>query len=67
VLAGAYMTVLAGHLSERAHFEPLTDQVDLRIATPSNDVQAAMNLLLGRGHARQEAAAGEVSCEFIAG
>jgi hypothetical protein len=58
VLAGAYMTVLAGRLSERAHFEPLTDQVDLRIATPSNDVQAAMNLLLGRRHARQETAEG---------
>jgi Family of unknown function (DUF6236) len=58
VLAGAYMTVLAGRLSERAHFEPLTDQVDLRIATPSNDVQAAMNLLLGRSQARQEAAEG---------
>jgi hypothetical protein len=55
VLAGAYMTVLARRLSEQVHFEPLTDQVDLRLATPSNDVQAAMNLLLGRRHARQEA------------
>jgi hypothetical protein len=55
------MTVLAGRLSERAHFEPLTDQVDLRIATPSNDVQAAMNLLLGRRHARQEAKKGDAA------
>jgi len=57
-LAGAYMTVLAQRLSVRAHFEPLTDQVDLRIATPSSDVQAAMNLLLGRQHAREEIAEG---------
>jgi hypothetical protein len=47
-LAGAYMTALAGRLSERAHFEPLTDQVDLRLATPSYDVQTALKLLLGR-------------------
>lgn len=61
VLAGAYMTVLAGRLSERAYFEPLTDQVDLRIATPSNDVQAAMNLLLGRRHVSQKAAEGDAA------
>jgi hypothetical protein len=57
-LAGAYMTVLAQRLSERARFEPLTDQVDLRIATPSSDVQAALNLLLGRQHAGAEIAGG---------
>jgi hypothetical protein len=47
-LANAYMTVLAERLSAQAGFEPLTDQVDLRVATPSGDVEAAMNLLLGR-------------------
>jgi hypothetical protein len=55
VLAGAYMTVLAGRLSEQAYFEPLTDQVDLRVATPSNDAQTAMNLLLGREYADRKA------------
>ena len=66
VLAGAYMTVLAGRLSERAYFEPLTDQVDLRIATPSNDVQAAMNLLLGRRHVSQKAAEGDTAAGVAA-
>jgi hypothetical protein len=55
ILAGAYMTVLAGRLSEQAYFEPLTDHVDLRIATPSNDAQAAINLLLGRKYADRKA------------
>ncbi len=66
MLAGAYMTVLAGRLSERAYFEPLTDQVDLRIATPSNDVQAAMNLLLGRRHVSQKAAEGDTAAGVAA-
>jgi hypothetical protein len=57
-LAGAYMTALACRVSEQNHFEPLTDQVDLRIATPSYDIQTAMNLLLGRPHADSKAAAG---------
>lgn len=47
-LAGAYMTALAGQISERAHFQPLTDQDDLRVATPNSDVRAAVGLLLGR-------------------
>jgi hypothetical protein len=60
-LAGAYMTALAGRISERARFEPLTDQADLRVATPSSNVQAAVNLLLGRADADSEATAGSVA------
>jgi len=56
VLADAYMTALVGRISEQARFEPLTDQADLRVATPSSDVQAAVNLLLGRAGADSEAA-----------
>jgi hypothetical protein len=71
VLAGAYMTVLAGRLSEQAYFEPLTDQVDLRVATPSNDAQTAMNLLLGRKYAdrrtvEDDAAAGVAAYVMLA-
>lgn len=55
VLAGAYMTALAGHVSEQAYFQPLTDQADLRVATPSDNVQAAINLLLGRRAAAEAA------------
>jgi hypothetical protein len=47
-LADAYMTVLAGRLGQSAGFQPLTDQTDLRVATPTIDVQAAVQLLLGR-------------------
>lgn len=47
-LAGAYMTALAGQISERVHFQPLTDQDDLRVATPNSSVRAAVNVLLGR-------------------
>ena len=47
-LAGAYMAALAGRLSEQAHFEPLTDQADLRAATPNSDVGAALQMLVGR-------------------
>lgn len=47
-LAGAYMTALAGYVSEQAYLQPLTDQADLRVATPNSDVQAAISLLLGR-------------------
>jgi hypothetical protein len=46
-LAGAYMTALAGRLSTGGAFQPLTDQADLRVATPSSDVRAALSLLLG--------------------
>jgi hypothetical protein len=48
------MTALAGRVSQQAHFQPLTDQVDLRVATPSSDVRAAMHLLLGRKKNAQE-------------
>lgn len=66
-LAGAYMTALAGRLSEQAAFQPLTDQVDLRVATPSSDVQAALNLLLGRGRpAADSATAGMETYIFLA-
>ncbi len=46
-LAGAYMTALAAQLSAECHFEPLTDQADLRIASPSTDIRSALSLLLG--------------------
>jgi hypothetical protein len=46
-LAGAYMKALAAKLSEAAFFEPLTDQADLRVATPTSGVQGALQLLLG--------------------
>ncbi|WP_374224756.1 DUF6236 family protein [Micromonospora sp. C51] len=47
-VAGAYMTALAGQISSTARFQPLTDQVDLKTATASSDVGAALGLLLGR-------------------
>lgn len=50
-LAGAYMTALAGQLSQESFFEPVTDQTDLRSATPNSDVRSALNLLLGRREA----------------
>jgi hypothetical protein len=53
-LAGAYMTALAARVSQRAHFQPLTDQSDLRVATPTSDVRAALHLLLGRKTNAQE-------------
>lgn len=52
-LAGAYMTALASRVSERAYFQPLTDQSDLRVSTPNSDVQDALGLLLGRSVASQ--------------
>lgn len=48
-LAGAYMAALASQVSERAHFQPLTDQADLRVATPCGNAQSAVHLLLGGG------------------
>lgn len=48
-VAGAYMTALASHLSERAGFQPITDQADLRAAVPNRDVEAALQLLVGPG------------------
>jgi hypothetical protein len=53
-LAGAYMTALAGRLGELASFQPLTDQDDLRVATPNSDVRSAMHLLLGRKQESQD-------------
>ncbi|GFG53707.1 hypothetical protein CQY20_26990 [Mycolicibacterium agri] len=47
-LASAYMTALAAQLSAECHFEPLTDQTDLRIASPSTDIRSALSLLLGQ-------------------
>lgn len=47
-LAGAYMTALAAQISEREFYEPLTDQTDLRVATPNADVRDALTLLLGQ-------------------
>ncbi|MDO3686168.1 DUF6236 family protein [Micromonospora sp. C28ISP2-4] len=47
-VAGAYMTALASSISKAARFEPLTDQDDLRVATTSSDVGAALGLLMGR-------------------
>jgi hypothetical protein len=46
-LAGAYMTALAQRVSEQARFEPLADQDDLRVATPTTGVQGALHLLVG--------------------
>lgn len=54
-LACAYMTVLAGEISDQSSFEPLTDQTDLRVATPNHDVRAALNLLLGQQAKRDRA------------
>lgn len=54
-LAGAYMTALAGEISDQAFFEPLTDQTDLRVATPNHDVRAALSLLLGQQASRDRA------------
>jgi hypothetical protein len=59
-LAGAYMTALATQVSGSAYWEPLTDQHDLRAATPNDDVQCAVRLLLGSDSApAREAAAVE--------
>lgn len=54
-LASAYMTALAGEISDQSSFEPLTDQTDLRIATPHHDVRAALSLLLGQQANRDRA------------
>jgi hypothetical protein len=48
-LAGGYMTALAGQVSQESFFKPVTDQTDLRTATPNSDVRSPLNLLLGRG------------------
>jgi len=48
VLAGAYMSALATRISEHSSFQPLTDQVDLRVATPSREVGGAIALLLAK-------------------
>lgn len=48
VLAGAYMCALALHLGETAYLDPVTDQADLRVATLSDNVFAALSLLLGK-------------------
>lgn len=58
-LAGAYMTALAGEISVESSFEPLTDQTDLRIATPNYDVRAALSLLLGQQANRDRAASAD--------
>ena len=47
------MTALASRVSERAYFQPLTDQSDLRVSTPNSDIQDALGLLLGRSVASQ--------------
>ena len=47
-LAGAYMTVLAARVSQAAHFQPLTDQVELRQAIPNSGAESALHLLLGK-------------------
>ncbi|WP_456847567.1 DUF6236 family protein [Cellulomonas sp. P5_C6] len=48
LLAGAYMTALTGKVSEAGGFQPLTDQDELRRATPTNEAHAALRLLTGR-------------------
>jgi hypothetical protein len=47
VLAAAYMAVLANRVSREGHFEPLTDQADLRLTTQSDAIGAAIRLLAG--------------------
>jgi hypothetical protein len=60
-LAGAYMTALANQISENGAFEPLTDQSDLRVATPNEDVNSALRLLLGhKPHTDLAAPAGAI-------
>lgn len=46
-LAGAYMTALAGKVSDAAHFQPLTDQHELNRAIPTTDASDALRLLTG--------------------
>jgi len=46
-LAGAYMTVLAASVSKQAHFQPVTDQADLKVATVTGDIESALHLLTG--------------------
>ena len=53
-LAGAYMTALATQVSETAYLQPMTDQADLRVATPDDDAQCALNLLLGNADADEK-------------
>lgn len=47
LLAGAYMTALAGKVSDAAHFQPLTDQRQLHRATPTREAEDALRLLTG--------------------
>jgi hypothetical protein len=64
-LAGAYMTALAGRLSAQAAFQPLTDQADLRVATPNSEVRAAVSLLLGREGSEPDPAAASVETYIL--
>lgn len=54
--AGAYMTALATQVSDTAYLQPMTDQADLRVATPTDDVQSALNLLLGNAGTEEKPA-----------
>jgi hypothetical protein len=57
VLAGAYMCALALYLGEQAYLQPVTDQADLRVAALSDNVLAALSLLLGEQADRSARAA----------
>jgi hypothetical protein len=56
-LAGAYMTALAGQIGTDRSLEPVTDQSDLRTATPNTAVESALNLLIGNRPVRSESQA----------
>lgn len=46
-LGGAYMAALVGQLSRTSGYSPITDQLDLRQATPTTEFAEAIDLLLG--------------------
>jgi hypothetical protein len=46
-LATAYMIALAGKVGAENHCDPVTDEVDLRVAAANDDAGAALQLLLG--------------------
>jgi Family of unknown function (DUF6236) len=64
VLAGAYMCALALYLGEQAYLQPVTDQADLRVAALSDNVAAALSLLLGEQAARGAGAASSAATDI---
>jgi hypothetical protein len=53
-LAAAYMTALASEIGSSLDLQPLTDQVDLRVAAPNDGIASALDLIVGRSADRHD-------------